>query len=124
MEIPNKTLTRGEEEIMQILWTLGEGSVNDIIERTDAPRPKYTTVATFIKLLKNKGFVGHKPAGKSHCYFPLVDKEAYARSVLSSVVSSYFDNSPAQLISFFSRREDISIQEMEEILDAMKRLRQ
>lgn len=123
MELTNKTLTRGEEEIMQILWALGEGSVNDIIERTEEPQPKYTTVATFIKILENKGFVGHKAIGKSHCYFPLVDKEVYARNVVSSVVSSYFDNSPAQLISFFSQREAISIQEMEEILETMKRLK-
>lgn len=108
---------------MQILWTLGEGSVSDILGRTEEPHPKYTTVATFIKILENKGFVAHESIGKSHRYFPLVDKEEYARSVVSSVVSSYFNNSPARLISFFSRREDISIQEMEEILETMKRLR-
>ena len=49
-------LTRGEEEIMQILWRLGDAVVNDIIARTDEPHPKYTTVATFLKILENKGF--------------------------------------------------------------------
>ena len=57
-------LTRGEEEIMQILWRLGDAVVNDIIARTDEPHPKYTTVATFLKILENKGFVSHTAEGK------------------------------------------------------------
>ena len=57
-------LTRGEEEIMQILWRLGDVVVNEIIAQTKEPRPKYTTVATFLKILENKGFVNHTPEGK------------------------------------------------------------
>ena len=74
-------LTRGEEEIMQILWRLGDAVVNDIIARTDEPHPKYTTVATFLKILENKGFVSHTAEGKSHRYFPLIGREEYARGV-------------------------------------------
>lgn len=76
-------LTRGEEEIMQILWQLGNGVVNDIIARTDEPHPKYTTVATFLKILENKGYVRHEAEGKSHRYFPVVSRETYARGVMS-----------------------------------------
>ena len=53
------SLTKGEEEVMQLLWDLGKGSVNDILERYGEEKPKYTTVATFLKLLEDKGFVGH-----------------------------------------------------------------
>ena len=58
-------LTRGEEEIMQILWRLGDAVVNDIIARTDEPHPKYTTVATFLKILENKPplFSADRPRG-------------------------------------------------------------
>ncbi|MDE6375412.1 MAG: BlaI/MecI/CopY family transcriptional regulator, partial [Alistipes sp.] len=58
-------LTRGEEEIMQIIWQLGDAVVNEIIERMEEPRPKYTTVATFLKILENKGFLTHTSEGKS-----------------------------------------------------------
>lgn len=116
-------LTRGEEEIMQILWRLGDGVVNEIIARTKEPHPKYTTVATFLKILENKGFVGHTPEGKSHRYHPLVSREDYARGVMSSVLSSYFDGSLAQMVSFFSRHEDISVKEMDEILAIMQNAR-
>lgn len=113
-------LTRGEEEIMQILWQLGDAVVNEIIARTREPHPKYTTVATFLKILENKGFVSHRPEGKSHRYYPLVDREQYARTVMSSVLANYFDGSLSQMVSFFSRHEQISVGEMEQILEIMR----
>ena len=100
-------LTRGEEEIMQILWRLGDAVVNDI-------------VATFLKILENKGFVSHRAEGKSHRYFPLIGREEYARGVMSSMLSNYFDGSLAQLVSFFSRHENIPAREMDEILEIMR----
>lgn len=113
-------LTRGEEEIMQIIWQLGDAVVNEIIERMEEPRPKYTTVATFLKILENKGFLTHTSEGKSHRYYPLVDRECYARGVMSSMLTSYFDGSLAQLVSFFSRHEKISTDEQAEILEIIR----
>ena len=120
MEKKSTELTRGEEEIMQILWRLGDAVVNEIIAQTEAPRPKYTTVATFLMILENKGCVGHTPEGKSHRYYPLVGREQYARGGMSSVLTSYFDGSLARMVSFFSRNEDISVKEMDEILEIMR----
>lgn len=117
-------LTRGEEQIMQILWRLGNAVVNDIIACTDEPHPKYTTVATFLKILENKGFVGHTTQGKSHRYHPLVGKEQYAQAVMSSMLSSYFDGSLSQMVSFFSRHEPIPAREMDEILNMMRKAKQ
>lgn len=113
-------LTRGEEEVMQILWELGAGSVNEIIARMREPKPKYTTVATFVKILENKGFVGHEAAGKGFRYFPLVEREQYAGRHLRSMLSTYFGGSLSQLVSFFSQHEDISHEEMSEILEIMQ----
>ena len=116
-------LTRGEEEVMQILWELGSGSVNDIIARMKAPKPKYTTVATFVKILENKGFVGHEPKGKGFVYFPQVARKEYAKRHVSSMLSTYFGGSISQLVSFFSQHENISSQEMAEILEIMERVK-
>ena len=60
------------------------------------------------------------PEGKSHRYYPLVGREQYARGVMSSVLTSYFDGSLARMVSFFSRNEDISVKEMDEILEIMR----
>ena len=116
-------LTRGEEEIMQILWQLGDAVVNEIIECMPEPRPKYTTVATFLKILENKRFVAHTTEGKSHRFHPLVDRELYARDRMSSMLTSYFDGSLSQLVSFFSRHEKISAAEQAEILEIMRNAR-
>ena len=116
-------LTKGEEEVMQIIWTLGKATVNEIIECMKEPKPKYTTVATFIKILENKGFIGHEAAGRGFRYYPLLEKSDYAGSVASNVLATYFDGSLSQMVSFFSQNENISISEMDEILDIVKKIR-
>lgn len=114
-------LTKGEEEIMHLLWQLGKGTVSDIIALMPEPKPKYTTVATFIKLLENKEFVRHEPQGKGFVYYPAIEREAYARTVMRSMLATYFNGSLPDLVSFFSRHEDISTSEMDEILDIIDR---
>lgn len=87
MKKNSERLTRGEEEVMQILWSLGQACCNDIIARFPDPKPKYTTVATFIKILENKGFVSHRQVGKGYIYTPLVGKEQYARRMMKSMLT-------------------------------------
>lgn len=116
-------LTKGEEEVMQILWALGKATVNEIIGMMKEPKPKYTTVATFIKILENKGFIGHEAAGRGFRYYPLLEKSDYAGSVVNNLLSTYFDGSLSQMVSFFSQNENISVSEMDEILDIVKKMR-
>ncbi len=116
-------LTRGEEEVMQVLWELGKGTVNDIIGRMPDPKPKYTTVATFIRILENKEFVRHETVGKGFVYHPAVAKEEYARTVVGNMLASYFDGSMSNMVSFFSRQEDISARELDEIMDIVEKAR-
>lgn len=116
-------LTKGEEEVMQILWRLGGATVSRIIEQMREPKPKYTTVATFIKILENKGFIAHEPEGRGFRYYPLVAKEDYAGCVASSLLSDYFNGSLSQMVSFFSQTENISVSEMDEILEIVKKIR-
>ncbi len=116
----NQALTRGEEEIMQLLWKLGEGNVNDLLAAMNEPKPKYTTVATFLKILEEKRFVARKPNGRGYSYYPIVEKSAYAQRVMTSVLGSYFDGSLVQLVSFFSKRESIPMHEMEEIAEIIR----
>jgi len=113
-----KELTRAEEEIMQILWEIEKGFVRDVIERLPDPKPAYTTVSTIIRILEKKGFVGHKAFGKTHQYFPLVEKKAYTRQLFRGMLSNYFGNSVQQMVSFFSRDKDLSVSDLE----AMKKI--
>ncbi len=116
-------LTDGEERIMQMLWSLGEGTVNDILAVIPEPKPKYTTVATFIKILENKGYVAHRSEGKSYVFTPLVSREEVAGRQMQSMLRTYFDGSFAQMVTFFSKHENISMKEMDEILSVMQQIR-
>lgn len=108
-------LTRAEEEIMQILWNLGKGFVNDVLEHFPEPRPAYNTVSTIIRILEKKGIIGHNAYGKTHEYYPLISKQDYTRQFMGNVVKGYFDNSLRKMVSFFTGDGTMSMKEMEEI---------
>jgi BlaI family penicillinase repressor len=110
-----KELTRAEEEIMQVLWDLGQGFVKDVIEELPAPKPAYNTVSTIVRILEKKGFVSHRAYGKTHEYFPLVSKDVYKKKYLKSFLKRYFADSFPELVSFFAGERDLSLKELEEI---------
>lgn len=102
---------------MQILWQLDEGLVKDIRERFDDPKPARNTVSTVIRILEKKGFVGHKSFGNVHVYHPLVKREEYSRSQLFGLMKNYFNNSFPAMASFFAKEKDLSLKELEELLE-------
>lgn len=108
-------LTRAEEEVMQILWNLGKGFVNDVLEHYPEPRPAYNTVSTIIRILEKKNFIDHRAFGKTHEYFPLISKQDYTRQFMGNVVKGYFDDSLNKMVSFFTGDESMTIKEMEEV---------
>jgi predicted transcriptional regulator len=110
-----KELTRFEEQIMQILWKIGKGFVNDILDKLPEPRPAYNTVSTIVRILEKKGFVNYTTMGKSHQYYPAVSKKDYTRSYMKRFVNNYFGNSYKEMVSFFTQEENLSLEEMDEI---------
>jgi BlaI family transcriptional regulator, penicillinase repressor len=115
-----RELTKAEEEVMQVLWKIKKGFVKEILEHFDEPKPAYNTVSTIVRILQNKGFVFHKAYGRTHEYFPLVTKDVYSESHLSTFVNDYFSNSFGKMVSFFAKRNRISVKEMEEIMKIME----
>jgi len=110
-----KQLTKAEEQIMHILWDMERGFVKDIIEHLPDPKPAYNTVSTIVRILEKKGFVGHKSYGNSHEYFPTIKKEEYTKAYLKSFVSNYFSDSYSEMVSFFTKDKNMSLEELEEI---------
>jgi len=115
-----KELTKAEEEIMQVLWELGPSYVKDIIEQLPTPKPAYNTVSTIVRIMEQKEFVGHKKQGKFHQYFPLVAKEEYTKSLMQGVVKKYFSGSYKQVVSFFTQEQELSVSELEQLLQELK----
>jgi BlaI family transcriptional regulator, penicillinase repressor len=115
------SLTRSEEKVMQALWQLGSGYIKDIITRLEEdPPPAYTTVSTIVRILEQKGFVGHRAYGKSHEYFPLISKPDYRKQRFGHLVKEYFDSSTASLLSFMVQEEKLTeadIQAIKQIIE-------
>jgi len=109
-------LTKAEEQVMQILWDLEEGLVKDIRGRFNDPKPARNTVSTVVRILEQKGFVGHKTYGNVYLYFPVVSKSEYSKSQLFSLMESYFDNSFPAMASFFAREKDLTIKDLDSLL--------
>ncbi len=114
-----KRLTKAEEEIMQILWTLQEAYVRDIIEQMPDPKPAYTTVSTVIRVLETKGFVAHKTLGNTHLYHPLMQKEDYAMQSAKGLLSDYFGGSFTKLASYFAADTDVNMKDLEKMLKSI-----
>lgn len=111
-----KQLTKAEEQVMHILWEIKKGFVKDILEKMPAPKPAYNTVSTIVRILEKKEFVGYTAYGKTHEYFPLIEKNEYRSFYLKTMISGYFGGSFERLVSFFAKDNDMDIHEMEELL--------
>ncbi len=122
-------LTKAEEQVMQALWTIGKGFAKDILEALSKPkrgsaRPAITTVSTIVRILEQKGFVGHEAFGRTHRYFPKVSHQEYRSRTVDRVVHDYFGGSAQGLLSHFIEREDLSASELDELLKLIKQRKQ
>jgi len=116
-----KELTKAEEQIMHSLWEIGEGFVKDIIETLPAPKPAYNTVSTIVRILETKGFVDHESFGKSHRYFPKIDKEEYKKLITGKLLQGYFENSASSMLSFFVEEKKLDVKDLDEIMKLIQK---
>ena len=116
------TLTKAEMQVMNALWEMPDGGcIHDIIAHYPDPKPAYTTVSTFLKILLNKGFVEfRKLSGKTHTYYPLISKENYTNQVMKDVKESFFGGSGSSLVKFFVEKEKLSDSEIKELIEIIK----
>lgn len=114
-------LTKAEEQVMQHLWEIGEGLVKDIRDRFDEPKPVRNTVSTVLRILEKKEFVAHKTYGNVHVYYPLITKDDYSKTQLFGLMKSYFNNSFPAMASFFAREKDLTIQDLEQLMEETKK---
>lgn len=111
-----KQLTKAEEEIMQVLWQLQKGNVKQIIDELPQPKPAYNTVSTIVRILESKVFVDYEKQGKGHIYFPLVSKTEYSNQSINMLVDNYFQGSFKSMVSFFVKKNDLNLKDLEDVL--------
>lgn len=110
-------LTKAEEQIMQILWTLEEATVQDILKEFANDKPARTTIATILGILETKEFVSHRTDGRSNVYYAIVKKDDYSKKQLFGFLKNYFDGSFSSLTSFFAKETNLSIDDLDKLLD-------
>lgn len=120
-EKSRKPLTRGETEVMNILWESTKGmTVREIVDRYPEPQPALTTIGTFLRILEAKTYVEHRRiagTGRTFVYSPTLSREKYLNQVLGEVRDSFFGRSAKKLCSYFIQHEDLSDEDLCEILE-------
>jgi BlaI family transcriptional regulator, penicillinase repressor len=115
-----KSLTKAEEQVMQLLWKLQQGFLKDILENSPEPRPHSNTIATILKILIEKGFVEYEVLGRNNLYKPKISKTEYGKKSINQLVKGYFEGSPAKLVSQFVNDNKLSLEELEALLEQIK----
>jgi len=117
------TLTKAEERIMQILWDLERGFIKDIQEQFPKPKPPYNTISTIVRVLVKKEIISYKSYGGSYQYYPLITLEEYRSEQMGRLMNNYFGNSLKEVVSFFSEKKDLDVDEVNEALQMLEELK-
>ena len=108
-------LSSAEETLMHHLWSREKAFMKDLIEAYNDPRPAVTTVATLLKRMTDKGFVGYREFGNSREYYPLVARNDYFAKHVNGLIKSFFNDSAAQFASFFTTETNFTTAELESL---------
>ncbi|HEV8508499.1 MAG TPA: BlaI/MecI/CopY family transcriptional regulator [Chitinophagaceae bacterium] len=116
-----KSLTKAEEQVMQALWKVEKAFLRQIVDAMPAPKPHQNTVATLLKILIEKQFVAVTVLGRHHEYYPLITKEEYSKRTIKQIVKGYFEGSFGNVVSFMVKEKNISVEELERLLQEIKK---
>ncbi|MDP4262093.1 MAG: BlaI/MecI/CopY family transcriptional regulator [Bacteroidota bacterium] len=116
-----KQLTKAEEQVMQALWKLEKAFLREIVEAMPNPKPHQNTVATLLKILIEKEFVHVTAISRHHQYYALVTKDEYSKRSMKQLMKGYFDGSFSNVVSFMVKENNISVEELENLLLQIKK---
>lgn len=109
-----------EFQIMSVLWDINRSACAwDILDRFEDPKPAYTTIATYMKVLREKGYVDYfknKGEGKTHMYVAKVTRAEYIRQTMKEMKKNLFDDSLESMFSFFVTEEKLTAEDIAELL--------
>ena len=116
-----KSLTKREEEMMNFFWDKGTMRVSELQMLYDEPRPHVNTLGTLVKILEEKGFVGHRAiTARSYVYFGKVTKAEYSKGTLKNVVDKYFGKNYLNVVNTLVKDDKISVDELKELIQLVE----
>ena len=114
-------LTAKEEEVMRYFWDNEALFVKELVEIYPEPKPHINTLSTYVRALEEKGFLSHDTFGTTYRYFAIVSEDEYSNRTLKNVVKKYFQNSYRSVVSSLIKDENISVDEIRDLLDEVER---
>lgn len=108
-------LTNAEGQVMRYLWKLEKAYMKNILDEYPEPKPAATTIATLLKRMIDKNFVGYNQHGSNREYYPLVKMTDYCTNHLNVMIKDFFNDSAAQFASFFTTKTDLTENELNEL---------
>ncbi len=115
-----KKLTEKEDQIMQVIWRLENAFIREVVAELQEPKPHYNTVATLIKILVKKGFLTSEKLGNTDRYSAVIPMEVYRQEQIKGIKEKYFGNSLPKMMAHFAKQENLSDQEIEELIGIIK----
>ena len=115
-----KLLTPLELKVMNSLWKVKKAFVKEILESWEDPKPAYNTISTTIRILEEKGFVGHQAFGRTHQYFPKITKFEYQKSLIGNILENAFSGSATNLVSALLGNDKLNKEDLKDIEDLLR----
>ena len=109
-----------EEEIMQLFWLLGKAFPKEIIAYLKAPVPPYNTVLSTIRKLEKEGYLTFRKFGKSHQYYPIIQREDASRSIFKKLYDKYLQRDKMELLSYFMEEEEMDADDLKKLIKTLK----
>ena len=120
-ELQMKRLTPKEEQVMELLWEHGPLFVREMLEYYEEPRPHFNTVSTVVRMLEEQSYIAHKAYGRNHQYYAAISRDDFKKKTLKGVISKYFNNSYLGAVSTLVKEEDISLDELKELISEVEK---
>jgi predicted transcriptional regulator len=117
-------LTAKEEELMRFFWKNDSLFVKELLDFYNDPKPHFNTLSTIVRGLEEKGFLAHKTYGNTHQYYAIISEDEYSQGALNKVIGKYFDNSYLHAVSALIQNENISIEELRQLIDEVEKEQQ
>jgi len=113
-------LSKTEEQLMEYIWSSEKVFMKDIIESYPDPKPAASTIATLLKRMQDKGYIGYETYGNSRQYYPIIRKEDYFSNHVGGIIKDFFGDSALQFASFFTRTSNMSASELENLKEIIE----
>jgi BlaI family transcriptional regulator, penicillinase repressor len=114
--MPRQTLGDLQHAIMSVLWDRGEATSSEVHEALRAERGlAYTTIATMLRKMEDKGIVAHRAEGRQFVYRPTVSEDQVRRSMVGELVERLFGGDPKALVAHLVSENEIDAGELSEL---------